>query len=281
VDGFPVEFSPARFPFFGVDTSVSGAGFNLAKALTTLGDRVNLLSLIGKDAAGSLAKNALDAAKISRKYVLPGLAETPQSVILYDYAGRRQVNTDLKDIQEHAYPEELFNEALEDCSLTVLCNVNFSRPFIKKACQSARMVATDIHAIASLDDEFNRDFMANAHILFMSDERLPCPPEEWARRLHNLYGTEIIVIGLGDKGSLLSVWQDRYMARLPAIQVRPVVDTRGAGDALFACFLHFYHQKRDAYNALQKAMVFASYKIGEQGASNGFLPESGLEAPIR
>ena len=150
-------------------------------------------------------------------------------MILYDRAGTRQINTDLKDIQEHAYPDRLYEQAMAECHLVALCNVNFSRPFIKKACQTGRMVATDIHAISSLDDEYNQDFMSNAHILFMSDELLPCSPEEWSREMHNRFGNEIIVIGLGSKGALLSIWQDRYMARLPAVYTRPVVNTIGSG----------------------------------------------------
>lgn len=38
VDGFPLPYFPVRYPFFGVNSTVSGVGFNVAKALTTLGD---------------------------------------------------------------------------------------------------------------------------------------------------------------------------------------------------------------------------------------------------
>ncbi len=277
VDGFPVQYNPARYPFFGVNTTVSGVGYNLAKALTTLGDKIDFLSVIGKDPAAGLVRAALDTGHIPGKYVLSDLAETPQSVILYDPAGKRQINTDLKNIQDYAYPEAVFKEALSECSLAALCNINFSRPFLKLACQSGRLVATDVHAISSLDDEYNQDFMANAHILFMSHELLPYTPEEWARRVHSRFGNEIIVIAMGAQGALLSIWQDHYMARLPAVQTRPVVNTIGAGDALFACFLHAYNQNRDAYEALRKALVFASYKIGDKGAADGFLSEPELE----
>ena len=277
VDGFPVNYSPARYPFFGVSTGVSGVGFNIAKALITLGDKVNFLSLIGKDSVGGLVKVALETARIPGKYVLANLSETPHSVILYDHAGKRQINTDLKDVQDSVYPMEIFEQALPECSLVALCNVNFSRPFLKIACQTGRLVATDVHAISSLEDEYNRDFMASAHILFMSDALLPSSPEEWARQVHTRFGNEIIVIAMGAKGALLSIWQDHYMARLPAAQTRPVINTVGAGDALFACFLHAYNQTRDAYDALKKALVFASYKIGEKGAADGFLTEPELD----
>ena len=49
VDGFPIAYEPVRYPFWGVRSTVSGVGYNIAKALTTLGDSVRLLSLIGRD----------------------------------------------------------------------------------------------------------------------------------------------------------------------------------------------------------------------------------------
>lgn len=60
-----------------------------------------------------------------------------------------------------------------------------------------------------------------------------------------------------------------------------IVSTIGAGDSLFASFIHFYingHSPNghSPYDALQNAIVFASYKIGEKGASKGFLTERQL-----
>ena len=37
VDAFPIEHTPVRYPFFGVRSTVAGVGYNIAKALTTLG----------------------------------------------------------------------------------------------------------------------------------------------------------------------------------------------------------------------------------------------------
>jgi ribokinase len=71
--------------------------------------------------------------------------------------------------------------------------------------------------------------IAAAHILFMSDEKLPCPPEEWALRLQNRYGTAVIVIGLGGEGALLAVKDDNFVERVPAVRTRPVVNRGGAG----------------------------------------------------
>ncbi|MBN1919921.1 MAG: carbohydrate kinase family protein [Anaerolineae bacterium] len=278
IEDFPVLYQPVRFPFWGVNTTVSGVGYNVARALTVLGDEARFLALIGRDGLGQLALQSLEADAIPRQHVLPALTQTPQSVILYDGSGQRAINVDLKDIQEQSYPWAEFESALAGCDLAALCNINFARPFLEATTARGIPIATDVHTIADLDDAYNRDFMAAADILFMSHEALPVAPEEWARRILKHFGPKIVVIGLGREGALLVERRPEALVRLPAVFTRPVVNSIGAGDALFSAFIHFYAYERNAYDALRKAVVFASYKIGETGAAAGLLTEAELLA---
>ncbi len=277
VEQFPIEYTPMRYPFFGIQTAVAGVGYNIAKALTTLGSPIHFLTLVGNDVTGKQIWQQAKEDNLGTDYIVTGMPQTAQSVILYDKQGRRLCNTDLKDVQKRPYPPELFQEALEESDLAILCNVNYTRPFLAQAQAANIPIATDVHAIADLNDEYNRDYMASATILFMSHELLPLPPEQWAKKLQNEFGTEIVVIGLGVQGALLAVKADNFCERLPAVQIRPVVNTIGAGDALFSAFNHFYRTSKDPYTALQKAIRFAAYKIGSDGAAAGFLTEAELE----
>lgn len=277
VDGFPIEYTPVRYPFFGVNSTVSGVGYNVAKALTRLGTPVQFVSLIGQDMQAQVVYAQLKQDGIPAGFVVQELAQTPCSVILYDPDGRRMINVDLKNIQETPYPPVLFEQAARDADLAILCNINFSRPYLSMMRERSIPVATDVHAIADLYSDYDRDFMAAADILFMSHEHLPCSPEEWIRRVWDRYGAAIVVIGLGADGALLAVRADNFVERIPAVATRPVVNTIGAGDALFSSFIYTYHQSRDPYLALKKAVVFASYKIGEAGAAQGFLDAAGLD----
>jgi ribokinase len=276
VEKFPLDYFPVRYPFGGIHSTVSGVGYNVARALSLLGDTVQLLALIGKDPAALLVQRALQENHIPGMTVLSQMEYTPQSVIIYDREGKRQIHVDLKDIQEQVYPEAYFERSIHGSVLAVMCNINFSRSFLKRAKQEGVWIATDVHAIRDLEDAYNRDFMESADILFMSDENLPCAPEEWVRQVQNRYGPEIIVVGLGSKGALLAVRSDHFMERLPAVTVRPIVSTIGAGDALFSCFNHYYAGTRDPYDAIRKAIFFAAYKIGASGAAEGFLTEEEL-----
>lgn len=278
VEGFPIAYTPVRYPFFGVRSTVSGVGYNLTKALTTLGNTVRFASLIGRDALGTLVQQQLDAEGLPAAHVLVQLDSTPQSAILYDPSGQRMINTDLKDIQEQPYPLALFERAIDGCAMAVLCNINFSRPMLAQARARRIPIATDVHTISDLDDAYNRDFMAAADILFMSHERLPCAPEIWVQQLQARYGTPIIVVGLGAAGALLGVRAHGFLERFPAVQVRPVVNTIGAGDALFAAFIDGYARSHNPYEALRRAITFAAYKIGAVGAAEGFLDAPALDA---
>jgi ribokinase len=222
-------------------------------------------------------RSTLTGLGISDEFVEASLDETAQSIILYDSTGQRQINVDLKDIQDRTYPLGRFQAAMADCDLLALCNINFSRPFLPIAANAGKLIATDVHTISHLDDPYNAEFMQHAHILFMSNELIPLPPADWAHVVMNRYAPEILVIGLGAQGAYLSVRSDGFHGHFPAVHTRPIVNTIGAGDALFSAFLHSYAHTRDPYLSLRQAIVFAGYKIGETGAAEGFLDRPGLD----
>ncbi|MCC7208892.1 MAG: carbohydrate kinase family protein [Anaerolineae bacterium] len=278
IDGFPLDYAPVRYPFFGVNSSVSGVGYNLSKALVRLGHEVSFMSLVGRDQRAVMVHAALAEDGVPGDHALAQLEQTPQSVILYDGEGRRAIHVDLKDVQDQAYPPDVAERLLGACDVAALCNVNFTRPLLRQARALGKLVATDVHTIADLHDAYNRDYMAAADILFMSDEKLPCSPPEWARRvLDEFPNVQIVGIGMGRHGALLAVRRDNYLATLPAVATRPIVSTIGAGDALFVAFLHGYAERRDPYEAMRKAMLFASYKIGVASAADGFLSAPELD----
>lgn len=267
IEQFPIDYTAVRYPFFGIQSSVSGVGYNISKALTTLGHSVDFLSLVGSDLAGTQVKAELNRIRVNDKKVLAQLDATPQSVILYDSDGKRMINTDLKDIQEASYP--LLHLNLEDCDLAVLCNINFSRPMLARVKQAGIPIATDVHAIASLDDTYNQDYMTYADILFMSHERLPMSAHDWIHSIWGRFGKKIVVVGMGGEGALLG--HEDTITHIPARAMRPIVNTIGAGDALFSAFIHGYSQTHNPQQSLEKAVIFAGYKIGERGAADGFL----------
>ena len=272
---FPVEYYPIDYPFFGVNTAVSGVAWNIARALTTLGDAVTFLSMTGRDFPAEYIRHELTAAGIDTGGLRPVLSQTPSSVVLYDGQGRRQIYCDLKDIQEAEYG--FSPDQLADADLVAACNINFNRPLLRQAKAAGKTIATDVHVLRDVCDDYNRDFLEAADILFLSDEGLG---EDWRGFLWALartYGPEVIVLGRVSKGAGLYLRDEDRILELPAVRVGEIVNTVGAGDALFSAFLHYYAQGQHPVEALVRAQLFASAKIGTSGASLGFIPESQIE----
>lgn len=267
---FPIDYYPIDYPFFGVSSGVSGVGLNLASGARALGDEVRLQSMTGTDFEASYIREELIRRGICTDGLVGCLKQTPTSVVLYDDTGRRQIYCDLKDIQETPYPVE--EKALEEVDLVVACNINFNRPLLKAAKAAGKRIATDVHVLGNIRDDYNRDFMAAADILFLSDEAVGDSYPDFLRSLHDLYHNSVIVLGRGSKGAAL-VYEGTIF-ELPAVRVGEIVNTVGAGDALFISFNHYFAQGLSPVEALIRAELFASAKIRVSGGAVGFVNES-------
>ena len=257
VEGFPIEYQAVRFPFNGIESHISGVGVNNVLALQKLGTQTHYLSLIANDEAGHRAKRWLEQQGVDAQYLCSNLSATPQSIIQYDPSGKRQIYVDLKDIQEAIYPDALFLKAVDDCDWLILGTLNISRPYLSLATQ---------------------DFLRHSDVIFMSNEHIEGHEQPFALEMVNRFKMEVLVIGMGAQGALLYERKTGIFSHFAAQTVREVVNTVGAGDALFSAFMHFYIKNADAQQALQKAVIFAAWKIGTNGASKGFLSEIELQS---
>ena len=278
VDGFPLEYQSVRFPFYGIESHVSGVAVNNALALKELGSEVILLSLLGDDQSGERVREALAHDELDTSCLLNVLSATPQSVIQYDPSGKRQIFVDLKDLQERQYPMPVFLDAVQDSQWLILGTLNMCRPFLFWAKERQRKVACDLHTLSYLEDEYHQDFLHHSNVIFMSNEYIKGNEYHFARDMVARFPMEILVIGMGSEGALLFERATGEFSHFQAKDVRPVVNTVGAGDALFSAFMHFYSKGMSAQKSLARAVVFAGWKIGINGASLGFLSQEKLEA---
>lgn len=267
---FPIQYAPIDFPFFGIRSGVSGVAYNISKALMSLGSKVRFSSFIGGDFEGRRILETLTADGIDADLIRAELRETPVSAVLYDESGRRRIYCDLKDIQEQTTQIAQIAEAVSECDVAVLCNINFNRGLLREVKRLGKPIATDVHVLGDINDEFNRDFMECADILFLSDEKLPCAAEEFIMQIKDAYPPKVIVMGRGDKGAMLYERQSDKVYTMNAANIGGVVNTVGAGDALFSAFLNFYFGGFSAVESLRRAEIFAALKIRHNGAAVGF-----------
>jgi acarbose 7IV-phosphotransferase len=270
VDGFPVDYAPVRYPQGQTGVRVAGVGYNVAAGLAALGGNVRLATFAGGDLLGSSVESELRARGLDGPWVVTG-QETPRSVVLHEPGGERMICTDLRGLPQAAYPPAVFARALDGADWAVITNIGFARPLLAVARDAGVPVAADVQAVEDLDDDYNRDWMAAAQVLFCSHERFPVPPRAWVAMVQERYRTPVVVVGCGAGGALLGVLGTGETRHVPAVAPRGVTSTAGAGDALAAAFMHVYAATGDPHAAITQAVLFAGYAVGAEPGESAFL----------
>ncbi len=281
IRNFPIPYYPIDYSFFGINSNIGGVAYNIAKAFKTLGNDVEFVTFLGRDDEAERIKNRLKEDGISGEHIVYDCKETSVSLILYDEEGNRQIYCDLKDVQEQRLNCTDIDEQIKECDMIIACNTNFNRSLLKRAKELGKMIATDVHVLNNLEDEYNRDFMEFADILFLSDELLPTEPRDFLLELKSHYKSKIIVIGMGSKGAMLYDRMKDEIYHLEVARPEKIVNTVGAGDALFTSFLNYYGKGYSPVEALKRAQVFAAIKIGYNGASVGFSDEKTVKKMLK
>lgn len=275
IEGFPLGYHPVTYPFHGVTTNVSGAAWNVGKALAGLGHDVRFVSLVGDDALAELVRRDVRGAGVDDGFVLTVPGATCQSVILVDPDGRRQVHTDLKDLQESTtvYPADTLAEAMDGCDVAVVGNMNMCRDILRRVREEGIPTAIDVHVLHDLHDAYDREFLAGADTLMVSDEGLDGrDPRDYLRAIQETYpAATTVILGRGADGATVRHRRgdDVEIHDVAAVAPRGVVNTVGAGDALLSGYVHAVLGGASPRDALVVATTFAGWKVGVSGASTG------------
>ncbi len=277
VDKIPVSYSPLTSASDSIFTAMGGDAYNESLALEWLGDEVTFMSIVGRNQDLGMINPPDRKITLSTEYIIPQMKETPTEVVLYDKNRKQQIFEDIKDLRENVYDMSMVAPIAEACDMMVLANANFCRPFAKEAKARNKPIAVNIRSYKPEKEKYNTDFLEPAKVLYFSDDTLTEDPYEFIDRMSGTYGTEIIILGQGSEGLILFDKTKNLRVHYKTVKTNEVVNTIGAGNALFACFLHYYMENGDSVNAIKNALLFASYKIGYMGTSNGFMTTDQLE----
>lgn len=277
VDKIPVSYAPLSSVQDSIYTAMGGDAYNESLALKWLGDDVTFMSIVGRNQDLGLINPPDRRITLSTDYIIPQMQETPAEVVLYDKQRKQQIFEDIKDLRENVYDMNVVTPIAGACDMMVLANANFCRPFAKTAAELGKPIAVNIRSYNPEKEKYNTDFLEPAKVLYFSDDTLSEDPYDFIDRMASTYGTEIIILGQGSEGLILFDKTKDIKAHYKTVKTNEVVNTIGAGNALFACFLHFYMETGDSVNAIKNALLFASYKIGYMGTSNGFMTVDQLE----
>lgn len=279
IEEFPINYNSLNFVNDRISSNLGGVGFNITKALSTLGSNSYFFTLTSNDTVGNFIESQLSFENIEHKR-LNILSGTPQSVVIYDKFGNRQINTDLKDIHlQNTIENEIIEKILKDIDFAILTNIIYSKSFVNHCIERQIPFAADLQAIDHYDNEYNHIFIKNADILFLSNDNLKCSEEEFINHIFNNHKASIVCIGQGKEGLLLGI-KNREIKKYLAPKVQ-VVNSIGAGDALFSSFIHFYLKDKDTDTAIKKALIFVGEKLKTKSSSLGFISEDEIEIKFK
>jgi sugar/nucleoside kinase (ribokinase family) len=274
VGEFPLEHAPRAVPDW-MRAGVAGSATQVAKVLAALGDEVRLCTLAGTDPAGLTVRADLRASGLSGEGVVDSGA-TSLGVALVAPDGSRLGLPYTAMVNAVGYPAETFRRLAAGTDLAVFTRARFARPLIGCAKRLSVQIAVDVHLISDVNDTDSRPWLEAADIVFCSHERLPCLPEKWVAQIFARYpGCLVVGIGMGADGAVLGL-RDGTLVNAAAVAPRGVVNTSGAGDTLFASFLHAWLATGNPVGALQSAVLHAGWRTGDPAPGAGALTEADL-----
>ena len=278
VEALPVPYKQFESIPDLVNSGIGGAGFNEAMALKWLGNEVDFMSMVARNMSRRQIEAYLKTFDVNLKtdYVLPMLDGMPTSVILY-CKGKKQTFEDVKDIRHVEYDYDLLESRIQDKDMILMSNCNFCRPIIGLAKKYQKPLAVNVRSMRAEKIANKEDFLAAADILYISDDDLESDHYDCIKECREKYDPEIVIMGIGDKGVILYTKEDNSVIEYRPVKTNEIVNTIGAGNALFSSFMHYYVKKKNAKEAIKNALLFASYKIGFVGTSNGFMTEEQIE----
>ncbi len=278
VEALPVPYKQFESIPDLVNSGIGGAGFNEAMALKWLGNEVDFMSMVARNMSRRQIEAYLKTFDVNLKtdYVLPMLDGMPTSVILY-CKGKKQTFEDVKDIRHVEYDYDLLESRIQDKDMILMSNCNFCRPIIGLAKKYQKPLAVNVRSMRAEKIANKEDFLAAADILYISDDDLESDHYDCIKECREKYDPEIVIMGIGDKGVILYTKEDNSVIEYRPVKTNEIVNTIGAGNALFSSFMHYYVKTKNAKEAIKNALLFASYKIGFVGPSTRCLTEEQIE----
>jgi pseudouridine kinase len=223
-----------------------GVGRNIAEMMARLGDRVHLISVVGRDSLGENLMNHTAAAGVWMDHVVRTESSTGTYTAVLDANGELVVAIADMEATAELGPAQLqgAREVINNAELVVV-DGNLTRAAVDHALDLASGTRTILEPVSvpkaarlkdAVDERVyavtpNRDELgALTDLPIRTDKQVTAA----IRTLHDR-GVELVWVRLGKRGSMLST--GGQLLQVPALPTE-VVDVTGAGDSALAGFCH-------------------------------------------
>lgn len=246
-----------------------GPAFNAAYLCALWGEKVELISRLGKDTYGRKLLDIANGIGIRTNYLIPDdEIETPHSYIfsnqkngsrtLFNFPGKR------KDIQ-YTYPKEDVAVILSDGHEPEISveAIHYYKDAISivdaGTCRESTMqVAKEVDYLVCSED-FARQYTGTA--INLNDPKKACELFDEIEKINQKHA----VITLGEKGLLYR--SDGKITHMPAFKVK-AIDTNGAGDIFHGAFAYGIKQGLDLYEVLKISSMASAISVQSLGGQS-------------
>ncbi|MCR4843100.1 MAG: carbohydrate kinase family protein [Eubacterium sp.] len=277
INSLPVRYVPVTSRRDFITSEPSGDAFNICLALNWLEDTAELLTVVGKTQDMGVFNPPGRHAHVDTSHILPLMDYTPQKVVFYQDDEHTQIFEDMKDVNSVEYDIEEAEKVISECDFTVISNVGFCRPFLSIAKKHKKPIAVRVNNYRSENEKYNAEFLSAASIIYFSNENLRNSPYDFIKEMSKKYTADIILLGIDETDVLLFERSENIVVPYKKVTTIDRVNSHGAGNAFFSCFLHSYAAGKETTEAVRDALLFASYNSGFKGASTGFLTPGELD----
>jgi len=268
---FPFDY---KIQIDKISLGVGGSGFNVAKVLSLLGNKVDFFGKVGNDTYGKMIleemrKSGITTRNVKKENFLTGFSLVfiyggEKTILTYRGANNLLSERDLDETSFKASEWFIFTSMISKENIDFLKKaINFSRMNGIKIVCNPSVAMVDYQKVALLDLMKNSDFiiMNKKEAMKLTNTKNPL---EACKKIKEISKAKVIVT-MGKKGSVIF---DEKMRLFKPYKVK-VVDTTGAGDSFTAAFVHSFSKTRDIDFSMKFSNAYAALKISR---GKGYFP---------
>ena len=259
---------------------VGQAGGYASRGFAQLGKRTAFVGYVGDDHNGRFVREefARDGVDGTALFVDP--LGTGRSINFMYPDGRRKNFYDGKGHMQVCPDLEKCRQVLAASRLAHFHIPNWARYLLPIAREHGLTISCDLQDVVSIDDEYRRDFIDHADILFFSAVNY-ADPTPLIESFLEAKPSQVVVVGMGARGCALGA--GREIRFFEAVQIEtPVIDTNGAGDGLAVGFLASY--VLDGYSlsdSILRGQITARHTCSQKASSSNLITPDRLEHYFR
>jgi ribokinase len=244
-----------------------GKGLNQSIAIALAGGSAIHLGKIGKD--GEWLLEILKSFGVNTDFLLTSEKPTGHAMIQVNSAGENAIV--LHGGANESITVDEINQGLslatEDDFLLIQNELNNIPYIIEEARRRKLRLAFNAAPITEAVNNYPLDKLDLLFVNEIEGSQLSGTTDSLliAETLALRFPNTRVILTLGENGSIYRFGQDIIVQ--PAIEVKKVTDTTGAGDAFTGTFLAYFSKDEDARRSLEKAAEAAAHCISRQGAT--------------